>query len=77
MISFAIDRGGTFTDCVAHYKDDEGRVKIEMEKLLSEDPENYQDASREGIRRLLCRIKRLSISREDKIPINQIGTWPY
>ncbi|XP_052229279.1 5-oxoprolinase-like isoform X2 [Dreissena polymorpha] len=46
---FAIDRGGTFTDVWAQCPS--GEVKIL--KLLSEDPQNYPDAPREGIRRIL------------------------
>jgi len=50
-MKFSIDRGGTFTDIYAehagcHY----------VEKLLSVDPANYEDAPREGIRRLLEKI---------------------
>jgi len=46
---FWIDRGGTFTDIVA--KDPEGGLTVK--KLLSEDPEHYEDAAIEGIRRVL------------------------
>lgn len=46
---FAIDRGGTFTDIYA--KCPNGKVRVM--KLLSEDPDNYPDAPREGIRRIL------------------------
>ncbi|XP_064599058.1 5-oxoprolinase-like [Liolophura sinensis] len=46
---FAIDRGGTFTDVWARCPGGEIRVL----KLLSEDPQNYPDAPREGIRRIL------------------------
>ncbi|MGH6730025.1 MAG: hydantoinase/oxoprolinase N-terminal domain-containing protein, partial [Sphingomicrobium sp.] len=49
--TFAIDRGGTFTDLVATCSD--GRQRIE--KLLSENPGQYEDAALEGIRRLLAR----------------------
>ncbi|MGH6658529.1 MAG: hydantoinase/oxoprolinase family protein, partial [Sphingomicrobium sp.] len=49
--TFAIDRGGTFTDIVATSSD--GRQRIE--KLLSENPGQYEDAALEGIRRLLAR----------------------
>jgi 5-oxoprolinase (ATP-hydrolysing) len=48
--SFAIDRGGTFTDVVARSSD--GRMRVE--KLLSEDPNRYDDAALEGIRRVLA-----------------------
>ena len=48
--SFAIDRGGTFTDVVARASD--GRMRVE--KLLSEDPGQYEDAALEAIRRVLA-----------------------
>lgn len=47
--SFAVDRGGTFTDVVARASD--GRVRVE--KLLSENPGQYADAALEAIRRVL------------------------
>jgi 5-oxoprolinase (ATP-hydrolysing) len=47
--TFAIDRGGTFTDVVARASD--GRVRVE--KLLSENPGHYEDAALEAIRRVL------------------------
>ncbi|HZB92502.1 MAG TPA: hydantoinase B/oxoprolinase family protein [Stellaceae bacterium] len=46
---FWIDRGGTFTDVVAR-RPDGGLV---TRKLLSDNPERYQDAAIEGIRELL------------------------
>ncbi|XP_063975496.1 5-oxoprolinase isoform X2 [Diachasmimorpha longicaudata] len=46
---FAIDRGGTFTDVFARCPG--GKVRVM--KLLSVDPDNYDDAPREGIRRIL------------------------
>jgi 5-oxoprolinase (ATP-hydrolysing) len=49
--SFAIDRGGTFTDVIA--RSPEGETVVE--KLLSENPEHYDDAALEGIRRILER----------------------
>ena len=48
--SFAIDRGGTFTDIVAQHPD--GALRVE--KLLSENPGAYDDAALEGIRRILA-----------------------
>ncbi|KAG0051544.1 hypothetical protein BGZ83_003585 [Gryganskiella cystojenkinii] len=57
-IQVCIDRGGTFTDCVASIPvpvSDEfpsGRKELVV-KLLSVDPSNYPDAPREGIRRIL------------------------
>jgi 5-oxoprolinase (ATP-hydrolysing) len=57
----SIDRGGTFTDI---YAQDAGVVYTQ--KLLSHDPDNYRDASSEGIRRILeehhnCKIDKNSI----------------
>lgn len=49
---FAIDRGGTFTDVLCICPG--GRVRTI--KLLSEDPERYSDAPREGIRRILKEV---------------------
>ena len=48
---FWVDRGGTFTDIVALKPDGE----IETAKLLSENPEQYDDAASEGIRRAIGR----------------------
>lgn len=49
---FAIDRGGTFTDVFAKCPDGKEVVL----KLLSVDPDNYKDAPREGIRRILEQV---------------------
>lgn len=49
---FAIDRGGTFTDVYARCPGG----KIRVMKLLSVDPANYEDAPREGIRRILEQV---------------------
>src|SRR5690625_2629966 len=46
---FWIDRGGTFTDVVARDPDD----RVHAVKLLSEDPEQYEDAAVAAIERLL------------------------
>lgn len=46
---FSIDRGGTFTDIYARCPGG----KIRVMKLLSVDPNNYNDAPTEGIRRIL------------------------
>lgn len=49
---FAIDRGGTFTDVWTRCPGGE----IKVMKLLSVDPQNYKDAPREGIRRILEQV---------------------
>ncbi|RMY94801.1 hypothetical protein D0864_05446 [Hortaea werneckii] len=49
-VKIAIDRGGTFTDCLGIV---EGREENIVVKLLSQDPSNYNDAPIEGIRRIL------------------------
>jgi len=67
-IKIAIDRGGTFTDCIGSYKG-----KEEIVKLLSVDPSNYDDAPLEGIRRLLEKFTGKKIAREDKLDTSLIG----
>jgi 5-oxoprolinase (ATP-hydrolysing) len=48
--AFSIDRGGTFTDIVARAPDE----RLLTAKLLSDNPEQYEDAAVEGIRRLVA-----------------------
>lgn len=55
---FWVDRGGTFTDIVA--RDPDGA--LHTRKLLSENPEQYEDAALHGIRGFL------GLGAEDKIP---------
>jgi 5-oxoprolinase (ATP-hydrolysing) len=59
-VKFAIDRGGTFTDIYAVYNDE-----IYVEKLLSIDPDNYDDAPREGIRRILQKVHNTKIGSKE------------
>lgn len=59
---FWIDRGGTFTDIVAQTP--EGRIVVH--KLLSENPEQYEDAAIQGIRELM------QISQDQPIPTTKI-----
>jgi 5-oxoprolinase (ATP-hydrolysing) len=49
--TFAIDRGGTFTDVIARSPSGE----LIVEKLLSENSEQYEDAALEAIRRVIDR----------------------
>ncbi|MDI1489919.1 MAG: hypothetical protein OHK93_001118 [Ramalina farinacea] len=70
-IRIAIDRGGTFTDCVGN----SGSGKMEDDiviKLLSEDPANYEDAPQEGIRRLLSKFTGKEVPRGQPLDTTQI-----
>ncbi len=58
-----IDRGGTFTDLVARRPDG----KLVTHKLLSENPDRYEDAALQGIRELL------GLKANDPIPAAAIG----
>ncbi len=49
MWQFWIDRGGTFTDVVARAPDGQ----LQTHKLLSENPERYEDAAIHGIWELM------------------------
>ena len=66
---FYIDRGGTFTDVVAKTSDN----KIIVHKLLSENPEQYQDAPLQGIRDLMGILKNEPIPTE-QIEVVKMGT---
>lgn len=71
---FAIDRGGTFTDVLCICPG--GRVRTI--KLLSEDPERYSDAPREGIRRILKEVSSLSLKQQQPWKNNHMvisGNW--
>ncbi len=59
---FWIDRGGTFTDVVGRRPDG----SLVTHKLLSENPEQYQDAAVAGIRRLL------GIGGDEPLPVERI-----
>ncbi|KAL1311549.1 hypothetical protein AAFC00_001669 [Neodothiora populina] len=70
-IRIAIDRGGTFTDCVGNA----GSGKMEDDvviKLLSVDPANYDDAPLEGIRRLLSKFTGKDIPRGEPLDTSKI-----
>uniref|UniRef100_UPI00269B931A hydantoinase/oxoprolinase N-terminal domain-containing protein n=1 Tax=Okeania hirsuta TaxID=1458930 RepID=UPI00269B931A len=66
---FWIDRGGTFTDIVAKAPD--GQIIIH--KLLSENPDRYQDAPVQGIREILGITQHQPISSEE-IEVIKMGT---
>lgn len=70
-IRIAIDRGGTFTDCVGN----PGSGKMEDDviiKLLSVDPSNYDDAPLEGIRRLLSKFSDKEVPRGEPLDTSKI-----
>ncbi|KAI9725561.1 MAG: hypothetical protein M1828_003049 [Chrysothrix sp. TS-e1954] len=70
-IRVAIDRGGTFTDCVGN--PGTGRMEDDVViKLLSEDPSNYNDAPLEGIRRLLSKFTGTDIPRGQPLDTSKI-----
>ncbi|QHQ33915.1 hydantoinase B/oxoprolinase family protein [Algicella marina] len=60
---FWVDRGGTFTDIVA--RDPEG--VLHRAKLLSENPEQYEDAALAGMRRFL------GLEADERIPVARLG----
>lgn len=67
-IRIAIDRGGTFTDCLGILPS-QPPILI---KLLSSDPSNYADAPTEGIRRILSQATGTTIPRGQKIDTSGI-----
>lgn len=69
-IQIAIDRGGTFTDCVGRL---EGQPDVII-KLLSEDPANYSDAPLEGIRRIMSHYLGREIPRGEALDTAQIDS---
>lgn len=67
-IRIAIDRGGTFTDCVGTL---EGHDDVVI-KLLSEDPANYEDAPLEGIRRIMGHFLGREVPRGEALDTSRI-----
>ncbi|KAF4987548.1 hypothetical protein FGRMN_10300 [Fusarium graminum] len=67
-IRIAIDRGGTFTDCLGIVP---GKPDI-LVKLLSNDPSNYADAPTEGIRRILEAATGKTLARGEQIDTSDI-----
>ena len=61
---FWIDRGGTFTDIVARQPD----ASLITHKLLSDNPEQYNDAAVAGIRYLL------GLSEDEVIPAERVSS---
>ncbi|CEG37397.1 5-oxoprolinase [Plasmopara halstedii] len=77
VFRFAIDRGGTFTDVYAEMDvlDTQGNIVDvipKVIKLLSEDPANYPDAPREGIRRVLESMTGVPHPRDQPVDTSRI-----
>ncbi|GLA19998.1 hypothetical protein AnigIFM62618_008124 [Aspergillus niger] len=70
-IKIAIDRGGTFTDCLGIV---DGRKEDIVVKLLSQDPANYADAPIEGIRRILEQATGKCFPRDQKLTTSDFGS---
>ncbi|KAK3685031.1 Hydantoinase B/oxoprolinase-domain-containing protein [Podospora appendiculata] len=68
-IRIAIDRGGTFTDCVGNFGGEDIVIK-----LLSEDPANYSDAPLEGIRRIMSHFLGREIPRGEPLDTAKIDS---
>ncbi|ROV92745.1 hypothetical protein VMCG_09038 [Cytospora schulzeri] len=68
-IRIAIDRGGTFTDCVGNMEGEDIVIK-----LLSEDPANYEDAPLEGIRRIMSHFLKRDIPRREPLDTSKIDS---
>ena len=69
-ICISIDRGGTFTDCIAKVP---GQDDIVI-KLLSVDPANYADAPVEAIRRVLEKATGQAYPKHEKIPLDSVDS---
>lgn len=67
---FWIDRGGTFTDVVACAPDG----GIATMKLLSENPEQYEDAAVAGIRRILAAAGEGAAAGVERLEVVKMGT---
>ncbi|KAI5460706.1 hydantoinase [Mariannaea sp. PMI_226] len=70
-IRISIDRGGTFTDCIAQVR---GQDDIII-KILSVDPKNYPDAPTEAIRRVLEEFYGKHIPRGTKLDLKDVAEW--
>jgi 5-oxoprolinase (ATP-hydrolysing) len=80
-IIVCVDRGGTFTDCIAfvpntiypvNTEQPKEEVRTIVVKLLSVDPANYSDAPREGIRRILEIATGIPHPREEAVDTSRL-----
>ncbi|MCO5549739.1 hypothetical protein L7F22_003212 [Adiantum nelumboides] len=69
-LQISIDRGGTFTDALGRIPGSD-REDIVI-KLLSHDPQNYKDAPREAVRRIIEIYRGTKIPRGEKIETNDV-----
>lgn len=72
-IKIAIDRGGTFTDCIGNPGSGKEEDDVVI-KLLSVDPRNYPDAPLEGMRRLLEIFEKKDIPRGQPLDISSVDS---
>lgn len=70
-IRIAVDRGGTFTDCIGNPGTNRQEDDVVI-KLLSVDPKNYPDAPLEGIRRLLEIMQNRKIPRGSPLDVSSV-----
>lgn len=70
-LRISIDRGGTFTDCIAQVHDREDIVI----KILSVDEKNYDDAPTEAIRRVLEIFYRRPIPPGAELDLSDVGKY--
>lgn len=70
-LRISIDRGGTFTDCIAHARGQEDIII----KILSVDPNNYDDAPTEAIRLVLEAFYKKSIPQGTELDLSDVGKY--
>lgn len=68
-LRISIDRGGTFTDCIAHVRNGDDIVV----KTLSVDKRNYVDAPTEAIRQVLEIYYGRPIPRGSELDLTDVG----
>lgn len=74
-IRISCDRGGTFSDVHASWPVPGQKERKEIIlKLLSSDPGHYEDAPREGVRRVLEIATGNKYRREDRLPVDKIDS---
>ncbi|KAF2008608.1 hydantoinase [Aaosphaeria arxii CBS 175.79] len=68
VVRISIDRGGTFTDCIARVQ---GQADIVI-KILSSDKKNYPDAPTEAIRQVLEKVENKPIPRGTALDLSNV-----